>query len=140
MFNPTREQVRQFFAEAWRKYRAGAPLAGLETVAVEIAALHPEYHVALEAPDAVGRDYTPESGETNPFLHMSLHMALEEQVSIDQPAGIRAEYERLLATRGDRHEALHAMLDCLGETVWRAQRSGGPPDADAYLECLRRAR
>ena len=140
MFNPTRDQVRRFFADAWRKYRAGAPLEGLETVAVEIAALHPEYHATLESPDAADRDYTPESGKTNPFLHMSLHMALEEQVSIDQPPGIRAEYERLLAAHGDRHDALHAMLECLGETVWRAQRTGAPPDAEAYLECLRRAR
>jgi hypothetical protein len=140
MFNPTRDQVRQFFFDAWRKYRAGAPLEGLETVAVEIALLHPEYQPDLEAPEAsLARDYTPESGRTNPFLHMSLHMALAEQVSIDQPPGIRAEYDRLLAARGDRHDALHAMLECLGETVWRAQRTGAPPDAETYLECLRRA-
>ncbi len=36
MFNPSREQVRQFFFDAWKKYRAGAPLEGLETVAVEV--------------------------------------------------------------------------------------------------------
>jgi hypothetical protein len=141
MFNPTRDQVRAFFFDAWRKYRDGAPLAGLETVAVEIALLHPEYQPDLDTPDGSReQDYAPESGRTNPFLHMSLHMALEEQVSIDQPPGIRAEYNRLLAAHGDRHDALHAMLDCLGETVWRAQRTGAPPDADAYLECLRCAR
>ena len=141
MFNPSREQVRQFFFEAWRKYRAGLPLEGLETVAVEIALLHSEYHPLLDDPSrSVDADYTPERGVMNPFLHMSLHMAVEEQLSIDQPPGIRDEYERILAARRDRHDALHAALDCLGEVVWRAQRDRQPPDAEAYLDCLRRQR
>jgi hypothetical protein len=141
MFNPTRDQVRQFFFEAWRKYREGAPLEGLETVAVEVALLHPEYHHVLDDPARfLDRDYTPEGGQTNPFLHMSMHMAVAEQVSIDQPAGIRAEFERLAAARGDRHDALHAVLDCLGEVVWQAQRNRSAPDGEAYLECLRRTR
>ncbi|MCU0803669.1 MAG: DUF1841 family protein [Burkholderiales bacterium] len=139
MFNPSREQVRQFFFDAWRKYRARQPLEGLETVAVEIALLHAEYHPLLDDPArSLDADYTPEQGAMNPFLHMSLHMAIEEQLSIDQPPGIRAEFERVLASRGDRHAALHAVLDCLGEVVWRAQRERAAPDAVAYLECLRR--
>jgi len=139
MFNPSREQVRQFFFDAWRKYRARQPLAGLETVAVEIALLHPEYHPLLDDPARfVDAEYTPEQGMMNPFLHMSLHVAVEEQLSIDQPPGIRAEYERILASRGERHGALHAVLDCLGEAVWEAQRERRVPDSDAYLECLRR--
>jgi hypothetical protein len=141
MFNPTRDQVRRFFFDAWRKYRDGAPLEGLETVAVEIALLHPEYHPVLDDPERhVDRDYTPEGGQTNPFLHLSMHMAVAEQLAIDQPAGIRAEFDRLAAARGDRHEALHAVLECLGEMVWRAQRDRTAPDGEAYLECLRRAR
>jgi hypothetical protein len=139
MFNPSREQVRQFFFDAWRKYRARQPLAGLETVAVEIALLHPEYHPLLDDPaQFVDAEFTPEQGVMNPFLHMSLHVAVEEQLSIDQPPGIRAEYERVLASRGERHDALHAVLDCLGEAVWKAQREGRVPDSDAYLDCLRR--
>lgn len=139
MFNPSREQVRQFFFDAWRKYRQGAPLEGLETIAVETALLHPEYHAVLDDPERfLECDYTPEEGRTNPFLHMSMHMAIAEQLSIDQPPGIRAEFDRLAAARGDRHEALHEVLECLGETVWRAQRDRTPPDAEAYLECLRR--
>ena len=139
MFNPTREQVRQFFFDAWRKYRQGAPLEGLETIAVEIALMHPEYHDVLDQPEHfVDRDYTPEEGQANPFLHMSMHVAIAEQLSIDQPPGIRAEYERLANVRGDRHAALHEVLECLGETVWRAQRDRAAPDAEAYLECLRR--
>ena len=139
MFNPSREQVRNFFFDAWRKYRDGRPLEGLETVAVEAMLLHPEYHHALDEPDRfLEREYTPDDGEANPFLHMSLHVAVEEQLAIDQPPGIRAEFERLLADRGDRHDALHVVLECLGEVVWRAQRERGVPDGEAYMECLRR--
>jgi hypothetical protein len=139
MFTPSRDQARQFFFDAWRKYRDRAPLEGLETVAVEVMLLHPEYHHALDDPDRfLDRDYTPEEGQANPFLHMSLHVAIEEQLAIDQPRGLRAEFERILASRGDRHDALHAVLECLGETVWRAQRDHTAPDGEAYLECLRR--
>ncbi len=139
MFNPTRDQVRQFFFDAWRKHRDRQPLTGLEPVAVDVMLAHPEYRDALEQPgQSAVRDYSPEAGETNPFLHLSLHLAVEEQLSIDQPPGIRAEFERIARARGDRHEALHAVLECLGETVWRAQRDAAAPDAAAYLECLRK--
>ena len=139
MFNPSRAQVREFFFEVWRKYRMEKPLAGLETVAIEVILLHPEYHAVLDKPDrSADRDYTPETGQTNPFLHMSLHLAIAEQLSIDQPPGIRAAFEALLGRKGDRHDALHSALECLGETLWRAQRDGTGPDAQAYLECLRR--
>ena len=139
MFNPSRDQARNFLFETWRKYRERAPLEGLETVAVDVMLLHPEYHHILDDPGRfLDRDYVPEQGEANPFLHMSLHLAIEEQLSIDQPPGIRAEFERIRARRGDRHDALHAVLECLGETIWRAQRARAAPDAEAYLECLRR--
>lgn len=139
MFNPTRDQVRDTFFEAWRKYRAGEPLAGIETIALDVILAHPEYHAALSDP-ARHRDREYE-GEANPFLHMSLHVALEEQLSIDQPPGIVQRFNVLLLKRQDRHEALHEALECLAETVWRSQREGAPPDAAAYLECLvKRAR
>jgi hypothetical protein len=142
MFNPSRDQVREFFFETWRKYRAGEPLAGLETVALDIALAHPEYHRVLDDPERYReQEYFPELGETNPFLHMSLHMALEEQLSIDQPAGVVAHFARLLAAKGDRHAALHEAVECLAEMVWRSQRDGAPPDATAYLENMdKRAR
>jgi len=142
MFNPSREQVRDFFFEAWRKYQAGEPLVGLEATALEIALLHPEYHPLLGDPErAREKEYFPELGQTNPFLHMSLHLALEEQLSIDQPAGIVARFAALTARHGDRHAALHEALECLAEMVWRSQRDGAPPDGAAYLDCLaRRAR
>lgn len=134
MFNPSREQVRDMFFETWRKYRAGEPLAGIETLALGVILQHPEYHALLSAPDrARDRDYTD---ETNPFLHMSLHLALEEQLSIDQPPGIVARWQALLEAKADRHEALHEALECLAHTVWQAQRHGAAPDAVAYLDCL----
>ena len=141
MFNPSREQVRQFFFDTWQRYRSGAPVEGLQTVAIDVILAHPEYHALLEAPEKhADREWSPEQGETNPFLHMSLHLALEEQRSIDQPPGVRATLEQLEARLGDRHAALHVALECLGETVWRAQRDRAAPDQEAYLECLRRAR
>ena len=139
MFNPSRDQVRRYFVEAWRKHREGGIVEPLEDVAARIVALHPEYHALLESgEEALGRDFSPEAGQTNPFLHLSLHMAIEEQLAIDQPPGIRAAFERILARAGDRHEALHAVLECLGETIWRAQREGKPLDGEAYLDCVRR--
>jgi len=139
MFNPTRDQARRFFFDAWRKYRAGEALEGLERVAVGVVLLHPEYHPLMDDPERnVDRDFPPEGGATNPFLHLSLHMAIEEQLSIDQPPGIRGAYERLLARTGDEHDARHAILECLGELVWRSQRDRAPPDTELYLECVRR--
>ena len=142
MFDPSRDQARAFFFETWRKYRAGMPLVGLENIGLDVILLHPEYHRVLEDPErTLAQEYFPEGGETNPFLHLSLHLALEEQLSIDQPAGIARHLERLVARHGERHAALHEALECLAETVWRAQRDQAAPDAEAYLECLaRRAR
>lgn len=139
MFDPTRDQARRFFIEAWRKHLARDVVSPLEDAAIRLVALHPEYHGLLtEGEAALQREWTPESGEANPFLHLSLHLAVEEQLSIDQPPGLRAAFEALLARRGDRHEAMHDVLECLGETMWRAQKSQSPPDGEAYVECLRR--
>jgi hypothetical protein len=136
MFDPSREQVRDMFFETWRKYRAGEPVAGIETLALEAILAHPEYHALLGDPQRFrARDY---SDEANPFLHMSLHVALEEQLSIDQPPGIVQQFTALLGRAGERHAALHEAIECLAETVWRAQRDQAPPDAAAYLECLQR--
>ena len=134
MFDPSREQVREMFFGTWRKYRAGEPLAGIEPLALDVILLHPEYHVVLGLPAKFReKDYTDES---NPFLHMSLHLALEEQLSIDQPPGIRGAYEKMTLKFKDRHTALHQAIECLAETMWRAQRDNAPPDAAAYLRCL----
>ena len=134
MFDPSREQVRDTFFGAWRKYRAGEPLVGIESLALDVILLHPEYHDLLSQPERHrDQDYADTS---NPFLHMSLHVALEEQLSIDQPPGIAARFRDLLVRGGERHEALHQAIECLAETVWRSQRDRQPPDGAAYLECL----
>ncbi|SRR6266571_2628687 len=134
MFDPNREQVRDTFFGAWRKYRAGEPLVGIESLALGVILLHPEYHDLLSQPARHrDKDYL-DTG--NPFLHMSLHVAIEEQLSIDQPPGIAARFRALLARCGERHAALHEAIECLAEMVWRSQREGKPPEAAFYLECL----
>lgn len=139
MFNPSRDEARRFLIEAWRKRCEKLPATPLETMAADIVAIHPEYFALLESGEAaLDRDWTPEDGETNPFLHLSLHLAIGEQLQIDQPPGLRAACDALSAQHGDRHAALHDILDCLAETIWRAQRSRTPPDGAAYLECVRR--
>jgi hypothetical protein len=138
MFNPSRADVRRFFFETWRKYRAQAPLEGLERTAIEILLLHPEHHVLLDDPERnLDRDFAPEHGAVNPFLHLSLHLAIAEQLSIDQPRGIGAAYRALAGRAASEHEALHRLLECLGEVVWRAQRDRTALDEAAYLECIR---
>lgn len=138
MFNPTREQVRQFFCASWRKHVERLPLAGAEVTAADIAARHPEYHALLADPEAaLAKEWVPEGGQTNPFLHLSLHLAIHEQISIDQPPGIRAAFNTLLA-RMEAHDAEHVLLECLGETIWRAQSQGQPMDALAYVDAVRR--
>jgi hypothetical protein len=138
MFNPSRDQARQFLIDAWKKRVESLPATPLETLAADIVALHPEYHAMLTAEDALTRDWTPEDGAMNPFLHLSLHLAIEEQLSIDQPPGIRAAFESRRSQYGDHHAALHDILECLGETLWRAQRDRAPLDGAAYLDCIRR--
>lgn len=139
MFAPTRDQSRDFLFALWAKYRAGEALAGAETLAIGVVLDHPEYHALLEAPERYReREYRPEDGEINPFLHLMLHLALAEQLSIDQPPGIRARYERLRAQAGDAMTAQHTVMECLAEAIWRVQRHGQPFDAAAYLDDIDR--
>ena len=139
MFNPSRDQVRQFFFDAWRKHRERELLTGLDSVAVGVMLLHPEYHPVLDDPERYqDSEYRPSAGAANPFLHLSMHLAIEEQLSIDQPPGIRREFARIAARLGERHAACHEVMECLGETIWRAQRDAAAPDTPAYLECLKR--
>ena len=138
MFNPSREQVRQFFCESWRKHRDRLILEGAEATAADLIAEHPEYHALLDNPEAaIEQEFTPEGGQMNPFLHLSLHLAIAEQVSIDQPHGIKAAYFAL-RQKMEVHDAEHALMECLGETIWRSQREGQPMDGEAYIESVRR--
>ncbi len=139
IFSQDRSQMRLFFIEVWDKYRAQIPLEPLEKIIADILCAHPEYQVLLEDRDAaLDKDYLPELGESNPFLHMGMHIAIREQLATDRPAGILDIYQALRAKLHDPHEIEHRMLECLGEMLWRAQRKGTDPDESAYLDCLRR--
>jgi hypothetical protein len=134
-----RSALRRMYVDAWRKHRESRPIEPVEDQIVRVVELHPEYAALLESGDEVlDRDYTPEGGQTNPFLHMGLHLAVREQVATNRPAGIAEVYRALLGHLGDVHAVEHAMIDCLGEALWQAQRSGRAPDETAYLESLRR--
>lgn len=134
-----RGQTRAVFFRAWRAHREGRPLAGVEKLIVQIALQHPEYHALLNQPEtARDRDYFPDSGAANPFLHLGMHIAIEEQLSVDQPPGIRGYYQTMLKRLPDDHAVQHRMMDCLGEMLWQANRQAVTPSEAVYLECLHR--
>ena len=137
IFSQDRGELRRMYHDAWRKRRAGQPLSPLEAQIADVVALHPEYHAALESDD-IDRDYLPDDGLSNPYLHMGLHLGIREQVATDRPAGIRKLFADLESRLGDSHDAEHRMLECLAETLWEAQAGGAPPDEQRYLERLRR--
>jgi hypothetical protein len=138
MFSNDRNQMRQVFLQAWKKHNKNQDLEPLEELIVSILGQHPEYQPLLENEDKVlARDYLPESGETNPFLHMGMHIAIHEQLSTDRPTGIAGLFQQLVMQAGDPHMAEHQVMDCLGEMLWRAQRDGRIPDEQGYLDCLR---
>jgi hypothetical protein len=143
MFNPSKEDVRRFFCDVWRKHREAGVVSPLEAVALDWMLKHPEYHADFDDLDAaLAREYTIDEGRTNPFLHLSMHLAIAEQLSIDQPPGIRAAFRKLVERRGDEHAATHDVMECLGEAVWSAQRAAPVLPADEvsarYLDCVRR--
>jgi hypothetical protein len=139
MFNPSQHDVRRFFCEAYRKERSHEILTPLEAVARDWIVQHPEYACHLDdVEQALAADYSVEGGQANPFLHLSMHLSIAEQVSIDQPPGIRAATQALAQVLGSEHEAHHQVMECLGEMIWHSQRNGVPPDGAAYLDCVRR--
>jgi len=139
MFAPSQADVRRFFVETRRKRDERLPLTPLETIAADWIDAHPEYRADLaDAEAAATAAYPAEGGRENPFLHLSMHLSISEQVSIDQPAGIRAAVESLAARLGSAHAAQHEAMECLGRMLWDAQRNGAPPDGESYVECVRR--
>ena len=137
IFGQDRSELRRMYVDAWQKSRTGAMLSPLEAQIARVIEDHPEYH-ALMTSDAVEADFTPEGGQSNPFLHMGLHLAIREQVATDRPAGIAALFNDLLVKTGDAHDAEHQAIECLAESLWEAQRENVAPDEQAYLERLRR--
>lgn len=139
MFGNDRDRLRRHYGTVWRKALAGQPLEPLEQIIADAIRAHPEYQSVLADPDsASSREYTPEAGQTNPFLHLGLHIAVQEQVRGDRPAGILDIYQRLCRRATDLHAAEHALMECLAETLWEAQRQGRAPDERVYLDRLRR--
>ncbi len=137
LFDPSRDEARNFLFESWRKRRAGELLTPLEDLAAQLITKHPEYFAVLEAPQRhLEQDYQPEQGATNPFLHLMMHLTIEEQISIDQPKGIRSHFVRLSQQLQSEHDAQHRMMECLSEMIWQAQRNGTQLDAAIYFECL----
>ncbi len=139
VFQPSQADVRRFFCATHAKQQQGLPLDAMELIAARWIALHPEYHADLHDEAAAQRAvFDVEAGRTNPFLHLSMHLTIEEQCGIDQPTGIRQAVQLLAARRGSLHEAHHEVMECLGEMIWASQRSGLPPDGAAYIEAVRR--
>jgi len=139
MFGTDRTALRRFYAESWRKARANEPLETLEQQIATVISEHPEYQRYFESTDeSLDRDFSPESSESNPFLHMGMHLALREQLATGRPVGIRELWPRLLKKIGDAHEVEHRMMECLAQALWEAQRSNRMPDEASYLECLRK--
>jgi hypothetical protein len=134
----SRDQLRQMYIDAWRKRRERVPMEPLEMQIADLIELHPEYQAALEDPDRVlDRDYSPESGQSNPFLHMGLHLAVRDQIGTDRPPGIRQAFIDVATRLGSEHDAEHQMIECLAQAMWESQRSGMPPDEQQYLEQVR---
>ena len=139
LFSPSKEDVREFFCHAWLKQQASGILTPLESIAARWMVEHPEYHVILNQIDAAKEaDFSVENGQTNPFLHLSMHLSVSEQCSIDQPRGIRQAVELLTARRDSLHDAHHETMEALGQMIWESQRSGRPPDGQAYIDAVQR--
>ena len=133
----SRDEVRQIYRQVWSKMQQQQLLEPMEALIAEVIEIHPEYHSLFEDGDEIEQlEYSPEQGQTNPFLHMGMHIALREQANSDRPAGVRQLHRKLCASRG-QHEAEHAMMECLGEALWNAQRNASEPDMGAYLDCLK---
>jgi hypothetical protein len=139
MFAPSQHDVRRFFCETHSKQRQSLPMTPMQTLAAQWIAEHPEYHAELsDVVAALAASYTVEDGRSNPFLHLSMHLTITEQVAIDQPRGIKQAFDLLSARLGSAHAAQHQVMECLGDMIWASQRSGLPPDGHAYLDCVRR--
>lgn len=137
IFGQDRNELRKMYADAWAKRCENLPLSPLEMQIADVIEMHPEYHADVSGDD-LERDYSPDGGQTNPFLHMGLHLGIREQVSTNRPAGIAAVFKAAAVRTGDVHAAEHEMIECLAETLWEAQNENRPPDEQKYLERLRR--
>ncbi len=138
IYSNDRSQLRRVFIEAWRKQQSGEALEPMEQMISGIVAGHPEYHRLLKDDASLEREFRVVDGQANPFLHMSMHIAIQEQISTNRPEGIREIYRSLLDSYQDPHTLEHALMECLGPCLWKAQQTGTTPNETEYLECVRR--
>lgn len=136
LFSNDRTELRQVFFNAWQKHTQSLPLEPMEQVIVNVVKLHPEYHAFFDNPDNIDKDFSPEMGQVNPFLHLSMHISIHEQLTVNQPIGISDAFNQLLEKTRDPHEAEHVLMDCLGEMIWKAQRENSAPDEKLYFKCI----
>jgi hypothetical protein len=138
MMFQSRDEVRQVYLDVWRKMQQKQVLEPMQALIADVIDCHPEYHALLDENSEIKQqEFTPEQGQTNPFLHMGMHIALREQANTDRPTGIKSIYQRLTAAKG-QHQAEHAMMECLGQALWSAQRNAQSPDEAGYLDCLKK--
>jgi hypothetical protein len=135
IFGQDRNEIRKMYADAWKKHCDKLPMTPLDSQIADVIEWHPEYHGEVTGDD-LEKDYTPDGGKTNPFLHMGLHLGIREQVSTNRPPGIASVFTSLTTQCGDAHTAEHRMIDCLAETLWEAQSQNTAPDEQKYLERL----
>ncbi|MCP3852684.1 MAG: DUF1841 family protein [Gammaproteobacteria bacterium] len=139
LFGQDRNQLRKIYFQSWRKFKKKQPMEPMESVIASLINQHPEYHDFFDQIEQnQERDFTPEMGQTNPFLHLGMHISIQEQIGTQRPPEISSLYQSLCNKTGDAHEAEHLMMDCLGEMLWSAQRSNQPPNEITYLECIRK--
>ena len=136
MFSNDRNSLRKLFFDVHARFKAGQTLQPLEQIILQVIQAHPEYHSLLDDPANLDRDYHVDAGQTNPFLHMSMHIAIAEQLGSQRPANINTIYQSLCQKYGDPHEAEHQMMECMGKMIWQAQRNNEMPDENRYLACL----
>lgn len=135
IFGQDRDELRRMYCDAWADAKRGAVLSPLAAQIVKVIEEHPEYQSFIEH-SSIPVEYLPERGQSNPYLHLGLHLAIREQLATNRPAGIREVFEQLAKVSGDPHAAEHAMLECLAESLWDAQRSQRLPDESLYLQRL----
>ncbi|PHS69309.1 MAG: hypothetical protein COB23_06745 [Methylophaga sp.] len=138
MFGQNRQQLRQMYHDTWQKKQANESLSALESMVTQVIIEHPEYHAIFNSEASLSQEYFVENGETNPFLHMGLHISLHEQISTDRPSGIRILYQQLQTKFGNAHDTEHHMMECLTESLWLAQRNNQAPSESDYLIALQK--
>ena len=139
MFGQDRNQLRQMFIDAWHKYQTGELMQPLEALIADVISMHPEYHDLLsQGDDTLDKDFLPEAGDSNPFMHMGMHIAIREQLSTDRPVGINTAFKKLLLRLQDPHQVEHQVMECLGRALWESQQNNSTPDEAQYLLCVQK--